>query len=277
MANGQMQAGGDGLIPAATILLLRDGMEGLEVFMVVRHHQIDFASGALVFPGGKVDKLDMAPGVRQRADGMEGLDDWEFSMRVAAIREAFEESGVLLARSEQTGSIIDAGRLKGLEHYRDPLNRGEVGIADFLAREGLRLAGDMLTPFAHWITPNMMPKRFDTRFYLANAPEDHLAMHDGSESVDSVWIKPDLALREAEEGKRTIIFPTRMNVEKVGRSPNVRHAIEMAKKTPVVTVEPQMTKNEKGEPVLRIPVEAGYCVTDEPLSAVANVMKPKAG
>ena len=74
MADGQTKAGGGALIPAATILLLRDGTDGLEVFMVVRHHQIDFASGALVFPGGKVDKLDMAPGVRERADGMEGLD-----------------------------------------------------------------------------------------------------------------------------------------------------------------------------------------------------------
>ena len=277
MSEAGAKAGASALIPAATILLLRDGTEGLEVFMVVRHHQIDFASGALVFPGGKVDKLDMAPGVRERADGMEGLDDWEFSMRVAAIREAFEESGVLLARSEQTGSVVDAGRLKTLERFRDPLNKGELGIAEFLANEGLRLAGDMLTPFAHWITPNMMPKRFDTRFYLASAPEDHLAVHDGSESVDSVWIRPEHVLKEADAGTRTIIFPTRMNVEKVGRSPSVAHAIETARTTPVVTVEPQVTKNEKGEPVLRIPVEAGYSVTEEPLSAVANVAKPKAG
>jgi hypothetical protein len=96
--------------------------------------------------------------------------------------------------------------------------------------------------------------RFDTRFYVAIAPEDHLAVHDGSESVDSVWIRPHLALQEADAGKRTIIFPTRMNVEKVGRSPNVAHAIETARKTPVVTVEPQVTKNEMGEPILRIPV-----------------------
>ena len=163
------QPAANGLIPAATILLVRDSAEGIEVFMVVRHHQIDFASGALVFPGGKVDALDRAEGVRGRVDGAEGLDDWEFSMRVAAIREAFEESAVLLAREERTGRVVDAARLKALDPYRDPLNKGEIGIADFLEREGLRLAGDMLTPFAHWITPNMMPKRFDTRFYLAAA------------------------------------------------------------------------------------------------------------
>jgi len=265
----------DALIPAATILLVRDGAEGIEVFMVVRHHQIDFASGALVFPGGKVDALDRAEGVRGRVDGADGLDDWEFSMRVAAIREAFEESAVLLAREERTGKVVDAARLKALDPYRDPLNKGEIGIADFLAKEGLRLAGDMLTPFAHWITPNMMPKRFDTRFYVAAAPEDHLAVHDGYESVDSVWIRPDVALREADAGTRTIIFPTRMNVAKLGYSPTVAHAIEAARATPVVTVEPVVTKNEAGKPVLRIPAEAGYPVTEEPLEAVANVAKPK--
>ena len=266
----------DKLIPASTILLLRDGAEGLEIFMVVRHHQIDFASGALVFPGGKVDKADSVPEVRGRVDGAEGVDDTLLALRVAAIREAFEEAGVLLARNAQTGNVVDAARLSSLEPYRDALNKGELGIAEFLERENLRVAADMLTPFAHWITPNMMPKRFDTYFYLAEAPADHLAVHDGSESVDSVWIRPHAALEEAEAGKRTIIFPTRMNVEKVGRSPTVAHAIEAARSAPIVTVEPRVTKNEAGEPILRIPKEADYMVTDEPLEAVANVAKPKA-
>ena len=272
----QNPAGGDKLIPASTILLLRDGAEGLEVFMVVRHHQIDFASGALVFPGGKVDKADSVPEVRARVDGAEGVEDTLLALRVAAIREAFEEAGVLLARSGQTGEVVDAARLSSLERYRDALNKGELGIAEFLERENLRIAADMLTPFAHWITPSMMPKRFDTHFYLAEAPADHLAVHDGSESVDSVWIRPQAALEEAEAGKRTIIFPTRMNVEKVGRSQSVAHAIDAARNTPIVTVEPQVMKDEAGKPILRIPAEAGYSVTDEPLEAVANVAKPKA-
>lgn len=260
------QAGGK-LIPAATILLVRDGAQGLEVFMVVRHHQIDFASGALVFPGGKVDRHDTHPAVRGRVDGVEGLDDWEFSMRVAAIREAFEECGVLLAREERTGGLVDARRLSALASYRDPLNKGELGIGDFLEREGLRLATDLLTPFAHWITPSMMPKRFDTRFYIAGAPGDHLAVHDGSESVDSVWVRPADALREAEEGKRTIIFPTRMNVSKLGRYERVADAIETARRTPIVTVEPRLEQRDTGA-VLCIPAEAGYGVTEEPLSNV---------
>ncbi|MCE9649536.1 MAG: NUDIX hydrolase [Parvibaculum sp.] len=251
------------LIPAATIMLVRDGKQGLEVFMVVRHHQIDSFSGALVFPGGKVDKGDTHDSVRARIDGADGLDDWEFSMRVAAIREAYEECGVLLAREESSGALVNASRLLALEPMRGGLNKNELGIGDVLEKGGLRLAADLLTPFAHWITPNLMPKRFDTRFYVAAAPEDHLAVHDGSESVDSVWIRPADALAEAEAGKRTVIFPTRMNVLKLGRHGNVADAISVARATPVVTVEPKVDGS-----VLRIPAEAGYGVTEEPLTSV---------
>ncbi|HMM14352.1 MAG TPA: NUDIX domain-containing protein [Parvibaculum sp.] len=257
----------DKLIPAATILLVRDGVQGLEVFMVVRHHQIDFASGALVFPGGKVDPRDMDDRVRSRVDGLDGLDDWEFSMRVAAIREAYEECGVLLARSERTNALVNAAQLSSLAGHRDRLNKGEIGIGDMLAEERLRLAADLLTPFAHWITPNMMPKRFDTRFYVTAAPADHLALHDGHESVDSVWIRPSDAVREAEEGKRTIIFPTRVNVQKLGRFSCVSDAIETARRSRIVTVEPKIVQKESG-PVLAIPSEADYDVTEEPLSNI---------
>ncbi len=257
----------DKLIPAATILLVRDGAEGLEVFMVVRHHQIDFASGALVFPGGKVDPRDTHESVRGRVDGADDLDDWEFSMRVAAIREAYEECGVLLARPEGAQALVDARRLTALEPQRDALNRGEIGIGDVLAAEGLRLAADLLTPFAHWITPKMMPKRFDTRFYVAVAPEDHLAVHDGSESVDSVWIRPADALAEAAAGTKTIIFPTRVNVQKLGRHARIADAIAAASASRIVTVEPRVEQRESG-PVLCIPAEADYDVTEESLSNV---------
>jgi 8-oxo-dGTP pyrophosphatase MutT (NUDIX family) len=254
-----------GLIPAATIMLLRDGTAGLEVFMVVRHHKIDSFSGALVFPGGKVDKGDTHDSVRARIDGADGLDDREFSMRVAAIREAYEECGVLLAREERTGNIVNAARLQELEPMRNALNKHEVDIGTLLDRGGLRLAADLLTPFAHWITPNLMPRRFDTNFYLAAAPSDHMAVHDGSESVDSLWVRPADAMAENDAGTKTIIFPTRMNVLKVGRSANTAHAIESARGRPVVTVEPIVDGK-----VLRIPAEADYDVTEEPLSNVRS-------
>ncbi len=111
------------IIPAATILLVRDGPTGLEVFMVVRHHQIDFASGALVFPGGKVDANDAS--VTDLCDGVDGLDDGEIAMQVGAVREAFEECGVLLARDSE-GAVIRGDRLASLQEDRAKLNSGEL-------------------------------------------------------------------------------------------------------------------------------------------------------
>lgn len=249
--------------PSATILMLRDGAEGLEVFMVVRHHQIDFASGALVFPGGKVAVGDDA--VRDQCTGVEGIDDTELALRVGAIREAFEECGILLAKPVGGDEIIAGDRLAKLEHYRDPLAKGEMTIKEFLDKESLILACETLHKFAHWITPTMMPKRFDTHFYLAAAPGDHLALHDGHESVDSVWIEPAQALKEAEEGTHTIIFPTRLNVEMLGESHSVEDAINKSGERTVVTVLPHVEKRDDG-PWLCIPAEAGYSISEEKMT-----------
>ncbi|MDZ7685006.1 MAG: NUDIX domain-containing protein [Gammaproteobacteria bacterium] len=116
-------------VPAATILMLRDGPDGLEVFMVVRHHQIDFASGALVFPGGKVDEGDF--GIGHRCRGTEATDEKEIAMMAGAIREAFEECGILLARPRGSEALVDQRRLAALEHYRASLNSGDVKLHDF--------------------------------------------------------------------------------------------------------------------------------------------------
>lgn len=246
--------------PAATIMLLRDGPTGLEVFMVVRHHEIDFASGALVFPGGKVDEGDRE--VRDLCSGADELDDVTLSIRVAAIREAFEESGILLAHPTGAPDPVDLARLTSLDRYREPLNAGEVSLRDFLVEEDLRLACGALTHFAHWITPEMMPRRYDTHFYLAPAPADHLGAHDGYESVDSIWISPEQALRDARAGTRTVIFPTRMNIELLGRSGSVAGAIADARERKIVSVLPTTEARDDGN-YLCIPAEAGYSVTEE--------------
>ena len=145
---------------------------------------------------------------------------------------------------------------------RDPLNNGEVSIGDFLKDNDLRLACDKLTHFAHWITPDMMPKRFDTHFYLAEAPADHLAVHDGHESVDSVWISPQDAMKGAKEGTYTIIFPTLMNVELLGESGSVAAAMDDAVNRPLVPVLPWTEKREDGN-YLCIPAEAPYSVVEQ--------------
>lgn len=256
--------------PAATVMLLRDGPKGMEVFMVVRHHQIDFASGALVFPGGSVDAADRSPLLRRHCPRCETLSDAELGFRVAAVREAFEECGVLLARPAGSDRLVEAARLADLEAaYRQPLEKGEVTMVEMAERERLDIATDLLVPFAHWITPETMPKRFDTHFFLVEAPGDHVALHDGRESVDSVWITPADACAEADEGRRTVIFPTRVNLEKLGRNTSTAAALEAARRAEIVTVLPQVQRTSQGR-IMRIPAEADYGFTEVHIAGGSN-------
>jgi len=248
-------------VPSATILLLRGDHGSLEVFMVVRHHEIDFASGALVFPGGKVDAQDQEPALEGLCDGL-AVDPYLRPLQIAAIREAFEECGVLLARRAGGRSLVDASDLLALEPYRSALVRNEVSLRQFLERERLRLACDQLTPFAHWITPDMMPKRFDTYFFLAAAPHDQVALHDGHESVDSVWISPADAIDGARSKRYTVIFPTLRNIEKLGHAVSPSDAIERARRSTIVSVTPWTERRADGN-YLCIPPEAGYDVSEE--------------
>ncbi len=253
------------IVPAATILMVRDGADGIEVFMVKRHHQIDFASGALVFPGGKLAPGDSDPRLRGLIDGADGYSDDELALAACAIREAFEESGILLARRSGNKELLSGDEVAALDEHRVPLNEERLGLADFLQANGLRLAADRLIRFARWITPDMMPKRFDTWFFIAEAPEGQLGAHDGYESVDSVWVTPAQAI--AEPDRWTVIFPTRMNLLKLGQSASAQAAIATAAATPVVTVTPWVEPREGGA-VLRIQPEAGYGDPHEPLSNV---------
>ncbi len=244
--------------PAATIMLLRDSPAGIEVFMVVRHHAIDFASGALVFPGGRVEDSDheLAAAGRPNPDGlaMEAL-----AFRIAAIRETFEECGVLLARPTGSDHLIDATTLKRLEdQHRAALNAGSIGFAAVLESEDLLPAPDLLVHFAHWITPSTQPKRYDTHFFLAAAPAEHLAVHDGWEAVESIWITPAQALADTEAGRFKLVFATARNLEKLSRSRTVREAMDTARLATVVTVQPKGEKLDGTRRLLRIPAEAGY-------------------
>jgi len=250
--------------PAATIMLLRDGPDGIEVFMVVRHHAIDFAAGALVFPGGRVEEADLELAARPRdCPNPDRLDADAMAFRVAAIRETFEECGVLLARPRGSVNLIDAETLKRLEdQHRGALNAGSIGFDAVLGSEGLLPAPDLLVHFAHWITPASQAKRYDTHFFLAEAPEAHLAVHDGWEAVESIWITPARALADTKAGKYKLVFATAKNLEKLGQSNTVEDAMTTARATKVVTVQPKGTKLEGGRRLLRIPEEAGYGGTE---------------
>jgi 8-oxo-dGTP pyrophosphatase MutT (NUDIX family) len=254
-------------VPAATILLLRGDHRSLEVFMVVRHHQIDFASGALVFPGGKVDSQDADPALQQFCNGASN-DIGTRALQIAAIREAYEECGVLLARSAGETRLLAGERLASLEAYRSQILNGDVAFRDFLQRHDLRLACDQLVPFAHWITPEMMPKRFDTHFFIAIAPSDQVALHDGHESVDSVWISPTDALAGAGSRRYTVIFPTLRQIEKLGHATSAFNAVERARSGRIVTVTPWTERRSDGS-YLCIPREAGYDVCEEKMQGRA--------
>jgi 8-oxo-dGTP pyrophosphatase MutT (NUDIX family) len=246
--------------PAATILLLRNGPDGMEVFMVVRHHAIDFAAGALVFPGGRVEDADHELAAQPLdCPNLDGVDPAAMAFRVAAIRETFEECGILLARPRGSDRLIDAATLQRLdEQHRAALNAGSIGFDTVMESEGLVPAPDLLVHFAHWITPVNQPKRYDTHFFLAEAPPEHLAVHDGYEAVESIWITPNQALADAEAGRFKLVFVTAKNLEKLARSHTVQDAIGTARAATVVTVQPKGTKLEGNKRLLRIPVEADY-------------------
>jgi 8-oxo-dGTP pyrophosphatase MutT (NUDIX family) len=238
-------------------MLLRDGTDGIEVFMVVRHQAIAFAAGALVFPGGRVEETDHI--LAENSAGMDGLDTAALAFRVAAIRETFEESGILLARPHGNGKLIDAPTLQRLEdQHRAALNAGSIDFDAVLASEELLPAPDLLVHFAHWITPSNQPKRYDTHFFLAKAPPEQLAVHDGHEAVESIWITPRQALADTEAGRFKLVFATAKNLEKLGRSQTVREAMERARNSTVVTVQPRGLKLEGSKRLMRIPAEADY-------------------
>lgn len=262
-------------LPSATIMLLRDGAGGLEVFMVKRHYRIDFASGALVFPGGKVDPPDHDPALAARCGGIPDGGKDTLRYRVAGIREAFEECGVLLARERDGGAVLPGARQGDIgRRYRAAVAAGEITMLEVVERENLILDTDGLVTFAHWVTPELLPKRFETFFYLAPMPGDHAARHDGSESVDSCWIRPGDALADAAAGEVVIVFPTRLNLEKLARADTVSAALELARTEPVVTVMPTPVQTREGV-MLRIPADAGYTTTEGPVDPVLKRMKVK--
>jgi 8-oxo-dGTP pyrophosphatase MutT (NUDIX family) len=251
------------ILPAATILLVRDDPT-FEVLMVKRHHQIDFASGALVFPGGKTHAGDHDPAWEQRVIGWDRTAPEKRALRIAAIREAYEEAGILLARH------ADGATFRGDERAgpaRDDVAHDRRAFLDLVTELDVLLDLDALTVFARWVTPAMMHKRFDTWFYVAAAPAEQLATCDGWETVDAEWIAPSEALRLAEAGERTVIFPTRMNLQLLAEADDALDAVVRAAGRTLVTVEPKVTQTPDG-PVLVIPHDAGYGAVVEPMSRV---------
>ncbi len=244
--------------PAASVLILRDAPAGLEVFMVLRSPELNFSSGALVFPGGKVDPEDADPALAVRTTGRFG--EAARAHRIAGVREAFEETGVLLAlRADNMLAPEDGARIEA--RWRVAVHSGRVSFASFLEAEDLVADTAALCHCAHWITPENSERRFDVHFYLAALPPSQDGSHDGSESVDSLWIRPEAALRDAADGSRPIMFPTRAILSRLARSRNVQDALRRAAAEPVETVMTRIAATPAGR-VLRIPRSAGYPMSE---------------
>ncbi len=248
--------------PAATVLLLRDQPQ-FQVLMVKRHHQIDFASGALVFPGGKTHTGDGDERWAEYTLGWGELDVVQRTLRIGAIREAFEEAGILLAQSAD-GTPFEAPCDAAV---RRAVDAGEAAFIDVVHDLGVKLRLNDLAVFARWITPTMMPKRFDTWFYALHAPPGQVAACDGRETVDAEWIAPAEAVRLALAGERTIIFPTLMNLRLLAEARDAADCLGRAQSRRLVTVLPEVSVRD-GERVLVIPQDAGYGDVAQPLSAL---------
>src|SRR6478609_3635383 len=224
---------------AATVILLRQDASageggGVEAFLLRRTAELEFAPGAYVFPGGSVDARDADPGVGWAGPGravFAACPAWRPARaraRVcAAVRETFEESGVLLAGASRDDLIRDSAALAADRHA---LLAGSASLTEVLARRGLVLRTDLLTPWARWITPEASPRRFDTWFFAAALPpgQDATAAPEGfgdhadpGESESGAWLRPASALEAARAGQMTLLPPTAVTLGELAGHPDV--------------------------------------------------------
>ena len=223
--------------PAATIIVVREAANSYEIFMLKRTSKASFASGMYVFPGGRVDGDDhlhkydafrFGPTPQQQPQVRALGDEWR-GFWIAAIRETFEEAGLLLAyKGEELISFADEKVQTRFSAYRDPLHSGEMSLLQLCENEQLKLAVDQVHFYNRFVTPLGRPRRFDTRFFIASAPESQRPRHDEVETVDSVWITPQEALQQHKDGVFDLMNVTRMQLEQLATYPDKQAVLEMA-------------------------------------------------
>jgi 8-oxo-dGTP pyrophosphatase MutT (NUDIX family) len=248
--------------PAATVVVLRDSSAGPEVFMVRRHEATAFMGGAYVFPGGRVDAADHDASP-EWCDGIDAAHAAAARMEsvaaptaptpsdgaayhVAAARELFEEAGVLLARTS-AGTFVslaapaDHARFKAA---RSAVHDGTMPLRQLIEGERLRLALDALVPFAHWVTPPIDTRQFDTRFYMTRVPPDQTPAHDETETTHSGWMRPSDALARATAGDIVLPPPTWTTLRELERFASVDAALAWAATRRIVRRMPQLVEDE---------------------------------
>jgi 8-oxo-dGTP pyrophosphatase MutT (NUDIX family) len=241
---------------SATVIVLREA-GSLEVFMLERHIKSDFAGGAYVFPGGTVDASDRDPALVDLVDGCDALTartaedaDLVRALAVCAIRETFEEAGILLARhADGTPVRLDD---PVWNDKRKALANREIDAVSLAKETGIRYAADLLRFWQRWVTPVFAPRRYDTRFFVAVMPQGQSPLHDDVETTASTWVKPADAIARGRSGELVIIFPTRKTLESLERYASASAVFEASRERPVDPVLPRFVM-EDGEGRLYLP------------------------
>jgi 8-oxo-dGTP pyrophosphatase MutT (NUDIX family) len=247
-----------GAVPkkAATVILLRDKKpEGFEVFLLKRHEKSSFMGGNFVYPGGRVDQDDGSLEICSLSKGMT-FDDAQtilggtfsreesFAHWIAAIRELFEEAGILLAYDQQGNLFRTRSRdeEERFLNYREFLQKEKISLCELAQREKLLLALEELYYYAHWITPEARSERFDTRFFLAQYPIGQEASHDQKETTAGIWITPRKALEENLKGEVMLSPPTLKTLEDLSRFKSIEEVLYSLKEREIRPILPILTK-----------------------------------
>jgi len=241
---------------AATVVLLRAARGasggGVEVYLLRRHLGMDFAGGMYVFPGGGVDARDeddslrwAGPPAAAWAERLSCTESLARALVCAAVRETFEESGVLLAGPTPT-SVVDDTTGEDWERDRRALVDRELSFAEFLHRRDLVLRADLLAAWTHWITPVFEPKRFDTRFFVAALPPGQVTRDVSTESDTVTWATPEQATGSVDEGSMQMLPPTYVTLMDMARIPTPEEALRVAPQRQIRPIQPFMRFDESG-------------------------------
>ena len=249
--------------PAATVMLIDDRPD-LQVFMMERHANTVFAGGMWVFPGGAVDHRDDASyfsGIAtyrtdSEASALMALENGGLAYYMAAIRETFEEAGVLLALHQEDESPLNiaGASIARFQHYRDQLNAGEIELKTILEQESLLADIGQMHYIARWITPLGSPRRFDARFFIARIPSRQIPVHDDGELVNSVWMTPNEIIEKAAADEMVLMSPTLRMVKSLAEFDSADQVIESASSNP----KDHRARVHKDSGIIVMPGEPGY-------------------
>jgi 8-oxo-dGTP pyrophosphatase MutT (NUDIX family) len=276
---------------AATVMLVRDAEVGsaVEVCMLRRNLASEFVAGAYVFPGGKLDPADRSAEAAalcrgrsdEEASGRLGLDGGGLAFWVAALRECFEESGVLVARHEDgVGELLDTSDEKTASRFEDrrrALNEGRTTLVDICRDEGLALAADEMYYVSHWITPEVSPRRYDTRFFITAAPLGQTARHDAGETIATVWVRPDEALERHAALETVLLPPTVANLTSIAGYSSTEEVMAWARGVREVQTVLPIVLFEDGNLVILRPGDSGYEEARADLDATGAQLDPDLG